>query len=205
MKRWVFLILAISVGLNLGLGIHLLRSGGADPRHGRTDGDRESWRSGRERTERTPAEEEERRRAFLERRFERLAEELALTDEQRATFREVHEEYLPRIFENRDVAHARRDTLMLRLQGAGTKEEVQQIMGERAEMQRAIDSLVVEAMFRQMSALDAEQRAKYLAQFPWGRELGDPSHGPGPGRGRGSRDGRDSREGRDRDEARPGE
>ncbi|NNE08300.1 MAG: hypothetical protein HKN20_07025 [Gemmatimonadetes bacterium] len=204
MKRWAFLILAISVGLNLGLGIHLLRGGGVEPRNGRTDGYRESWRPGRERTGRTPAEEEERRRAFMERRFERLAEELALTDEQRAVFQEVHEEYLPRIFENRDVAHARRDTLMLRLQSAGTKEEVQQIMGERAEMQRAIDSLVVEAMFRQMSALDAEQREKYLAQFPWGRELGAPPHGPGPGRGRGSRDGRGGHEGRDRDEARPG-
>lgn len=122
----------------------------------------------------------------MEHRLERLADELALTEEQRAVFQAVHEEYMPRIFEKRDAEQSRREAMMNQLLSVSTKEEVQAIVRERAEMQRAIDSLVVDAMFRQLTALDAEQRTKYLAEFPWGRELGEgPPHGRGPGRGHG--------------------
>ena len=179
MRKFWILVLLISLGLNLGLGVRLLRTGGAEemPLPGRGG----AGRGGPEWERRAGADSTVWRR-FMDRRLEHLASRLDLRPEQVAAFRTaqmVREEALRG--KRRELAAARSRVRLLLGAGDADRPAVRAAMVAIGRRQAEMDSLAAETFLQELEVLDPAQRERYLDFLP---EDGHRGPGPGPGRGR---------------------
>ncbi len=175
-RRWV-LVLALSVGLNLGLlwdewGDRLETAPrpwpmGEGRRAGRHPG-----------PDRRPGPSPE----HLDRRAAHLADRLGLDDDQRARMRDVAGTFVGRMVERRERAGELRSQIRTRLSAAEVDSVgVRELIGELRRMESQRDSLVVEIMIREADLLSPDQRALYFERMPWPGEEGSPRSGDRPG------------------------
>lgn len=173
MKRFWFLLLAVSLGVNAGLAvIWLARPGTRPPAPGRPPAP-----IGPPRIER-----------MLDQHLARITEGLQLSKKQHDELEAAYHKLFPRIIEqNRKVSDLRRavhdsynaDTV----DPVAFRARVRQLSNEQARL----DSLVTEAMLSEASVLTTEQRRRYAPGMPWTR-TGQPAPrpgGPGPRMGTG--------------------
>jgi len=175
MKKGWFLVLLISLGLNLGLGIRMLGD-----RRG-LDRPPEFTRSGEFRRGhgRWADQDSVARKKMFTRRMDHIAGALDLDPEQREAFRKVQMETGRLLMQKRVLISEKRDMLRALV----TNEEIDQegIRGAIAQLGREqadLDSLVAETVLQEMAVLAPGQRAMYLEMLSF--EKG----GPGSGRNR---------------------
>lgn len=157
-KGWV-LVLLVSLGLNLGLGLRLLGDRrGPDPR-GSSRLDREARLThGRWADQDTTA-----RKKMFARRMEHIAERLELSAGQREVFREVHQETGRVLMQKRVLISEKRDLLhTLVTSDEVDQERIRGAIRELGQEQAVLDSLVAETVLQEMAVLNPDQRARYL-------------------------------------------
>ncbi len=173
MKRGWLIILLLSLGLNVGLGLSFLRRPALAPSlpsHGDPHLDRDF--PGREQAQ-----------AFMRHRLERLTRELDLTQDQQERFWALHLESGDQVMERRTAMFAARRHLHEAYAGPDPDiHQIHRIQREMSAMQAELDSSIVDIMFKERAILTPEQRGKYRVMFPGGREA--PGKGRRDGRGR---------------------
>ena len=175
-KGWV-LVLLISLGLNLGLGLRLLGDrGGTDgpPVYGRDGKIRRA--QGRWAVQDTTA-----RRKMFTRRMERITHMLDLSPEQREMFQQVHTETGRILMQTRVLITEKRDLLhSLVTSDEVDQERIRRAIAELGQEQAVLDSLVAETVLQEMAVLDPAQRARYLEMLSFDRDgRGGRRGGPG--------------------------
>jgi Spy/CpxP family protein refolding chaperone len=192
MKRFGWLILLVSLGLNLGLSYRLLNRPDPSAEPGFGPGPEEEFlRDGQHRRggfDEGPGRDwrESRRdsnqwRQIMEGRLDRVARRLELTPQQVEVFRTAHRSNQPRILAQRGQVDAARDHLQVVIAGEGTDpESVRQAISDLGHRQAVLDSLITETLLQEMEILSPEQRARYLQILP---VLKGSVSGRGPGRG----------------------
>ncbi len=175
-KGWV-LVLLISLGLNLGLGLRLLGDrGGTDgpPVYGRDGKIRRA--QGRWAVQDTTA-----RRKMFTRRMERITHMLDLSPEQREMFQQVHTETGRILMQKRVLITEKRDLLhSLVTSDEVDQERIRRAIAELGQEQAVLDSLVAETVLQEMAVLDPAQRARYLEMLSFDRDgRGGRRGGPG--------------------------
>lgn len=183
MKRPWMLILLVSIGLNLGLGVHLWRESrdeGRSDRHSRLErrgADRRDW----------PARGDTAGwRRMGQRRMERMTGGLGLAPEQERIFRENQARAVRRITDLRGEVFRARDRVRdLMLADTVDTTAVRGALVEVGRRQAVLDSVVAETIIRDLSVLEPGQRARYLRMLPFDQERGrGPGHRGGRGRPR---------------------
>jgi Spy/CpxP family protein refolding chaperone len=180
-KRFWFLLLAVSLGVNAGLAvIWLARPGAFPPAPGRPPEP-----IGPPRIER-----------MLDQHLARITEGLQLSKKQHDELEVAYRTLFPRIIEqNRKVSDLRREVHdgynADRVDPDAFRARVRALSSEQARL----DSFVTEAMLSEASVLTTEQRRRYAPGMPWirtgqpapARRAGGPGPrmGPGPGGMRG--------------------
>jgi len=165
-KGWV-LILLISLGFNLGLGLRLLGDRGEQGGLQQFERAGEFPRAhGRWADQDTTA-----RRKMFTRRVERIAVMLDLGPEQQEAFQQVHAGTGHMLMRQRVLIAEKRDLLHALM----TNEEVDQdrvrgAIGELGREQAVLDSLVAETVLQEMAVLDLTQRARYLEVLSFDRD-----------------------------------
>ncbi|MEN8006182.1 MAG: periplasmic heavy metal sensor [Candidatus Krumholzibacteriota bacterium] len=179
-KGWV-LVLLISLGLNLGLGVRLLGDrGGADrcPDSrlvGEIRGPRGRWAK----------QDSVARKKMFTRRLERIADALGLDPEQREVFREVHMKTGRMLMQKRVLIAEKRGLLHTLVTSERIDQDgIREAIAELGRQQAVLDSLVAETVLQEMEILEPGQRARYLELLPFDKGGGGPRRGPG---GRGAR------------------
>ena len=192
MKRFGWLVLLVSLGVNLGLGYRLLsppvpaddstwnfaegkehprsgqysrgrRGGGPDDHAGFSTRDSSQWRR------------------IMSSRLERIAQRLELTPEQVATFRTTHQSNAPVLLAQRLKVDQTRDHLRAVIAGGAMDADLVRLAArDMASQQARLDSLITETMLLEMKILNSEQRAQYLQILP---VFKNPVPGRGSGRG----------------------
>lgn len=179
MKRvWVILLL-LSLGLNIGLGLHVLRDRG-------TVVDR-TQRAGR--WSNTAVIDRERVDHQQRRRLERMIRDLNLDETQRAQLTRLHQEASGEVFARRtELASLRERMHTLFTAPSSSWSDLRDVMRQHSDAQAELDSLVVDVMFRERGVLSPAQRQQYPAfAMPFGGRAGP--GGPGEHRrGHGRRD-----------------
>lgn len=193
MKRFVWLLLLLSLGLNLGLGWRLVSRTGSDglpdrprfeqdgPRRGRGPGSEAGGRGFRDGTR--PARGDSLAwRSLMDERLERIAARLELDEEQYAAFREAQLSGM-RDFERLRlrVEEAKRRLFALSAADDLEPQAIRDAVAEVRLYRTSLDSLVTETMLKEMGTLDPEQRRRYLAIIPWSKLAGGPDRPGGPG------------------------
>ena len=202
MKRFAWLILLISVGLNLGLGWRLLNRYRAPAAEswGSLDNGSEgcSWRQGRAgRDGRSGGGMIGQRRGnffrpapgdsgawqeIMERRLIRITQRLDLDPEQVESFRVTHREAATRFrLERRRVQEAEDYMFHLASRSPVEPDSIRIAVRDLGRRKALLDSLVTEAMLKELDSLNPGQRELYLRILPWNRS-GTAEKGP-PGRG----------------------
>jgi len=174
-KLWV-LILLISLGLNLGLGVRLLSDRGEMP-----NGTVKKGCEVNSTLDCAPAGKESTSRAQLaERRLERLASHLGLTPEQKKIFAQTRAEVGSGMMIRRgEMLSAKTDLLDLVVDESTPPEMLRRSFRELVNRQAEIDSVITEVLLRELEILNPDQRVQYLKMLPMGHR------GPAGMRGRG--------------------
>lgn len=176
-KGWV-LILLISLGLNLGLGIRLLGERGGPGGRGEIRQDRDSRRWKNRWAERDSAA----RIQMHSRRLDRIGDELKLSPQQRASFGRVHQETGGLLMRQRVLISEKREALRSLVADEGiNRESIRAIIAELGQEQAVLDSLVAETMMQELDILEPGQRARYLEMLSF------EGRGTGTRRGHGGR------------------
>ena len=175
MKKWLVLVLLVSVGFNVGLFVKLAGDRDDSPRRSR--GTR-TW----------PALEDTHAwHTRIEHRASRMSERLGLDPDQRQAFLEHHREAADVILERRrSQDDGRRDLREIVLEQPLDAERLRQAVARLGREQAVLDSLVAEKLLREMEILEPEQRLQMLRMLHWDDQDGHERHGYGRGRGRGS-------------------
>ncbi len=176
-KGWV-LVLLISLGLNLGLGLRLLGDRGGP------DGRRDSWqnRDFRGSRGRWAAQDSVARKKMFTRRMDQIADELDLGPEQREVFREVHMKTGRMLMQKRVLIAEKRELLHSLVTGDSIDQEgIRGAIAELGQEQAVLDSLVAETVLQELNVLEPGQRARYLEMLSFDKG------GAGHRRGRGGR------------------
>ena len=180
MKKSWLLVLLISVGLNLGLGIRLLGDRGGP-------GGRAEFRQNREfrgERERWAAHDSVARKKMFTRRLDHMADGLDLSPEQREAFGKVHLDTGRLLMRKRVLIGEKRDLLhSLVTDEQIDRESIHAAIADLGQEQAVLDSLVAETMLQEMEVLEPDQRARYLELLSFRR--GGAGHRRGPG-GRGA-------------------
>jgi len=184
MKQLVWIVLFVSLGLNLGLGYRVLsgRQATGDPTL-RPDLERRGWTTpGSDRAWRRPSSsvlaDSSGWANMARHRLDRLAVRLGLAGEQRERFTAVHLAAATEIRRQRLALYEARGHLYrLYTEPEIDRAAVAAAAEEIAVLQGHLDALVADVLFEELSLLDSEQRARYLALMPW--EVGS---GPEGGR-----------------------
>lgn len=154
MKRGWFLLLALSLGLNAGLLATILFNPRSDPQ------------PPIERPMHPPRPRQPEN--ALHGRLDQLAHRLGLSAEQREDMEIILRETVPAIIQRSEtIRNLRWDMEGLYRDDAPDPEQIRQIVGAVARVQAELDSLVSEAMLREMGILSEAQRHEYLKQLPW--------------------------------------
>jgi len=176
MKRLWFILLALSLGLNVGLISMFLMSRAREA----------AFRSGQEqRFERGEHRRGEGRRQadlppqrLTEMHMRRLERHIEMTESQRKEITAILDEYMPRVVGQREKIDGIREELGLHiaipeLDPGGFRRLVDSLNEE----QTRLDSLVMESMLAEAALLTPEQRGQYAKTMPWGRPMGPPRGG----------------------------
>jgi len=174
-KVWV-LVLLISLGLNLGLAMRLLRADDRLPAEApRSLGQEEGRGIGR-----WAGRDSTARGRMFDRRLEHLAGILDLRPVQRETFIRVQRETGRLLMAQRVAIGQKREALFDLISAPDIdREQVQRALAELGEGQAVLDSLVAETMIQEMEVLDPGQRARYLQMMA--RDRNHLGGGPGDG------------------------
>ncbi len=177
MKKLLVLLLLVSLGLNVGLGLTMLRADRHPcPPDGpmRPEGGPPPGRGGR-----GPGEPFG--RDFLDKKLRFLDERLDLTDEQIQAFRDLQEGKSAAVLAQAQRVHEARMGLR---EAAGHPDtaDLRGLISNVGRAQARLDSMITEVMFGELDILTAEQRQKYLGLMPADRF--ERRFGPRPG-GRG--------------------
>lgn len=206
MKRFGWLVLLVSLGLNLGLGWRLFsearsRPGSEVSQRGLGGGDH-PLRTGRHGGEGKSGRglSWERRSDFfrpapgdsgawckiMEHRLERITEKLELDPEQVKSFRATQRDAAARFRDQRRLVEAAEGRLhALAATSAVQPDSIRAAVRELSARKALLDSLVTETMLRELESLSTEQRERYLQILPWsrsgaggdGRRAGGQPHG----------------------------
>lgn len=180
MKRLWMLILLVSIGLNLGLGVHHWRESrdeGRTSRHSRLE------RRGPDRGEWPARGDTAGWRRMSQRRMERMTDGLGLAPEQERIFRENQAQAVRRIADLRgEVSRARDRVRDLMMADTVDTTALRGALVEVGRRQAVLDSVVAETIIRDLSVLEPGQRARYLRMLPFEHDRG---RGAGHRRGRG--------------------
>ncbi len=170
MRRLWFILLALSIGLNVGL-IAVQLSGGADDVRPRI-ADRSSYK---DRDWSGPRAHPEGPRGFIRERLDKVGDRLDLSDEQIDAMAEILELVMPELVERREAIRDIRLRMReeyLRPQVAAAK--IHELRRQTLAMQSELDSIMVETMIKEADILTPEQRESYFELMPFG---GKESHG----------------------------
>lgn len=161
--RWgLFLLLALSLGLNAGLlyvkmNVTRLPPPGAREMNGPPGG-------------RLPAREE-----LFRDHLDRMTKHLQLSETQRGQLQSVHEELLPQIVAKRRELEEIHDGIALRFGSPEMDpERFRELARRMNETQSLLDSLVIEAMLSESALLTPDQRQRYAREMPWGKRRQPP-------------------------------
>jgi len=161
-KGWMILLL-VSLGLNLGLGMRLVRLGHPLALPEVTDG----GGPGGPRWERPAPGDSTGWRQFMGRRLEHLAARLDLRPDQIVTFQAAQRTT------GRDMRQKRHELFEIRARlrnltsaEAIDRQAVRTAMAEMARRQAEMDSLAAETLLDELEVLDPEQRDRYLDFLP---------------------------------------
>ncbi|MBU8871038.1 MAG: periplasmic heavy metal sensor [Gemmatimonadales bacterium] len=197
MKRFGWLILLVSLGLNLGLGWRLMNQLGSQPaewcgpwdqgsegrswRRGRADGEGGSGRSfsGQRRGDffRPAPGDSGAWREIMERRLERITRRLDLDPSQVKSFRVTHGEAAARFREQRQLVEEAESYMFgLASRSPVEPDSIRVAVRNLGRRRALLDSLVTEAMLRELDSLNPDQRELYLRILPWSRS-GSPEAG----------------------------
>lgn len=162
MNRLVWIALLLSLGLNLGLGLSTLRRPAPAPAPP-APGVPARFEPG-ERFDQPDPE------LMVNRRVDRMANELGLDDVQREALRAIHRDAGSLILERRrHMADVRTRLRAVMTAPDATWSDVQSVMGEHAALQAELDSTVLNVMFREREMLTPEQLGRYQNfTFPFG-------------------------------------
>ena len=163
-KVWVLMLL-VSLGLNVGLGVRLLRRGDLPGSIDRQDGRREgrSWSRG----ERPAPGDSTAWRRVMGRRMDHLTGQLALRPEQIAGFRAAQQASFQIMRTQRQlVVQARSHLRELMTAAEIDQPAVRLAMAELGRRQAAMDSLAAETVLGELEVLDPSQRVRYLDFLP---------------------------------------
>lgn len=176
MKRIGWLVLLISLGLNLGLGYRLLnhprpwgeppaREWGQGPGRGADQGPLHGEGPGPEMA--TDESDSTQWRRIMAGRLKRVAERLELTPEQLAVFQTTHRDNAAGLLAQRRLVEEARSRLQTVVAaGEAQPDSVRQAIREVGHRQAVLDSLITETMLLEMDVLTQEQRARYLQILP---------------------------------------
>ena len=172
-KGWMILLL-VSLGLNLGLGLRLVRLPHPLALPEVTAG---GSRSG-QRWERPAPGDSMGWRQFMGRRLEHLATRLDLRPDQIATFESAQKTTGRNLRQKRhQLAEIRGRLRDLTAAEAIDRQAVRAAMAEMARRQAEMDSLAAETLLDELEVLDPEQRDRYLDFLPEaGGQRGGRSH-----------------------------
>lgn len=191
MKKVLVLVLLISLGLNVGLGVRLWKGtcglpgrssgldhpgfsdhprggsrGGADGSGGGRDG--KFWQS------------------VMERRLAFVTDQLGLDDEQTEAFKSTHQQAAVEFLAQRvKVQEARRQLMTAASAPDFGVEALRHLIADVGRQQVKLDSMVTETMLQEMEILDEDQRRQYMRILPINR-FGGRGTGPGAGAERGT-------------------
>lgn len=184
MKRGWTIVLLVSLGLNLGLGLQLLLTG--------------AW------SDRSPAEHQpavalpspelpddelapdpQQIERLLQRRLDRLSARLDLSPAQRDALWDVHRHRGGQVFARRQELQRARDALQeLYATGEPPLADAQAMQRRISTLQAALDSVVVEIMHHERAILTPQQRQEYRGFFtPMRGGRGEHPGRPGSRRG----------------------
>ena len=178
MKKIWMLVLLISLGLNLGFGLRMLKDrGGPGERRHFSRGEQSHRFQGR-----WADRDSVSRRDMFNRRMERISETLGLDTAQREVFRRVHAETGRLLMRKRIVISEKRDLLHdLVTSEVVDQDQIRAAIAELGQEQAVLDSLVAETVLQEMAVLDPDQRGRYLEVLSFEKQ------GYGRNRGRGGR------------------
>jgi Spy/CpxP family protein refolding chaperone len=202
MSRLGWFVLLVSLGINLGLGFRLFldpsRESGARKERparekqwkpGRESGGERSWAMHRGRGRwlgqdgRPALSDTSRMRLMMEFRMEALSQRLELTDEQRASFEELHLNWGRSIIAQRvKVEEARERMFELMISSAPPTDDIRRLVRDTGRQVALLDSLITETVLKEMDYLTPEQRTRYLKFLPGMDELGPGGRRGGFGR-----------------------
>jgi len=180
MKRLLWLVLLLSLGLNVGLGMRVLRGDDAAERTEWRDGPRRDGpdgpgrRGGRGGPDGPGGPEgpggRDRRGPGLER-----FRDLDLSQDQRDALQALWNSNWTVMNENRERLDAIREAMReLFAQPELDRGRVTEARRHHGRLQAELDSLVTEQLLREMEILTPEQRRDYLESMPWRK----PDRGP---------------------------
>lgn len=165
MRRWLWFLLLLSLGLNVGLGLRVSR----DPEEHRV------FRRGRGGEQREGRGHADRREGpgnpFSMERFR----DLGLSDAQRHRLETLLDEYKGRLAERRKGLRGHRSELRgLLCDPDIDRERIAETRRRHGRLQADLDSLVTEMLLSELEVLTPDQRRRYLERMPW-RKFGPPS------------------------------
>ena len=170
MRRWIMVILLVSLGINVGLGIRMFH---------RESPERPNRSLGRGHQRRDRPDSTHWRKVG-DRRLERLVRHLDLSPEQQEIFMAGHRHQGPVLLGQRQkVMKARFQLQEIIAAGKANTHEVRQAINNLGRQEAQLDSLITELILEEMEILEPEQRARYLEILPVFR-----GHGPDRGSGR---------------------
>jgi Spy/CpxP family protein refolding chaperone len=171
MKRLWFILLALSLGLNVGLIAVILmartREAAFRSGHEQRSGRGEHRRGEGQHLADLPPQQ------LTEMHMRRLERHIELTESQREEITAILNEYMPRVVGQREKINEIRTELGLHiaipeLDPGGFRRLVDSLNQE----QTRLDSLVMESMLAEAALLTPEQRGQYAKTMPWGRPMG---------------------------------
>ena len=169
--RLLWILLLLSLGLNVGLALNLWRrDAAAPPPAGPTVGPAPGSFPGERADERAgPARGADRTRRMLRHRLDRLAARLDLTAAQRDSLWALHRQAGPGVLARRQALAAAR-TRMHDLLAATPLEApaLHRVRRQISRLQAELDSVVVSLLMRERAVLSAEQASRYRGLFPLG-------------------------------------
>lgn len=176
-KLWV-LILLVSLGLNLGLGLRFLQNKEYCPQvpevMSRGKGSGKGWEPSHSDTTAW--------RKLAGRRLNRLASHLNLTPEQKEIFAKSRADVGKRMMIRRsEMQIARTELLGLVADESTPQETLRRSFRDLAARQGEIDSVITEVLLLELEVLDQDQRIKYLDMLPMNQRGHPGMHGRGRG------------------------
>ncbi len=191
MKKILILVLLVSLGLNVGLGVRLWKghsvfphSGRSLDRHGSAKITEGSSRGGRHGS--GGGRDGKFWRSVMDRRLAHVVDELKLTEEQAVAFKKAHQDASVEFLAQRVKVQEARRQLMEGASAPGFGvEALRHLIADVGRQQVKLDSMVTETMLQEMEILDEDQRRQYMRILPINR-FGSSGTGAGLGAERGS-------------------